>query len=208
MRTLVPLYVHPVVDPDAWSRVARLGDAVTVVVNVHNGPGDGTDPDPVYSEATARLAAAGVAMLGYVDVDYCARPERLVHEDIRRWARYPVGGVFVDRVPTGLTGLGTVARACGVASGTVALNPGTRPDPAYLDLADIVCTYEGPWSGYDPVARSEKEAHIVYGVPVHRWHEAHALVAASVRYGFVTDRDAPLPYLGLPSRFATEGMLA
>jgi len=202
VKTLVPLYVHPVADPLAWTVAARLGTMATVVVNVHNGPGDGTDRS--YLDATARLAAAGVPMLGYVDLDYGTRPEALVRKDIDAWSGYPVGGVFLDRVPTGRAALGPVARVCATVAGTVALNPGTRPDPGYLDLADIVCTYEGPWSSYDAGPGAPNEAHLVYGVPCERWDETVARVAARAGYGYVTERDAPLPYLGLPARLVTE----
>ncbi len=204
MKTLVPLYVHPVADPDAWRRVVRWGSAATVVINVHNGPGE--DADPGYRDVTGRLAAAGVPMLGYVDFDYGSRPGSAVRTDIERWSEYPVGGVFLDRTPTGAAGLGTLARACAAVAGTVVLNPGTRPDPGYFDLAEVVCTYEGPWSAYDASPGTAKEAHLVYGVPPQRWDEAVALVSARVPYGFVTELDAPLPYLGLPARLDADGV--
>jgi hypothetical protein len=202
VKTLLPLYVHPLVDPAAWVALARVGPAAVVVVNIHNGPGNG--PDPAYDEATARLAAGGVAMLGYVDLDYGRRDGGQVQRDVDGWRRYPVGGVFYDQAPVDAAGIPGVARAAALVDGTVALNPGTRPDPGYRSLADLVCTFEGPWSNYPADADPDwpEAAHLVYGVPADRLPEAAAAIARRVRYGFATDLDAPLPYLGLPGRAA------
>jgi Spherulation-specific family 4 len=201
VKPLIPLYVHPLVDPAAWVAATRLGRHSLVVVNVHDGPGGATEP--AYAEVTARLAAAEVPQLGYVDLDYGRRPDRLVRHDLAGWQRYPVDGVFFDRVPTARGALPAVRRAvsaAGRACGTVALNPGTAPDPAYLDLADVVCTFEGPWSTYrsaDPPG-GPTAAHLVYGVPADRLADAAGLVAGRAGYGLATGLDLPLPYLGLP----------
>ena len=52
---LLPLYVHPLADAEAWDAVPRAG-ACWTIVNVHNGPGGGRDE--AYAVATARLHAA------------------------------------------------------------------------------------------------------------------------------------------------------
>jgi len=116
VTTLLPLYVYPADDPDAWTAVATHGWDVTVIVNVHNGPG--RRYDPAYGYACAALAEAKVPTLGYVDVDYAGRPVTDVRNDILAWRAYPVGGVFFDQVPSDLASLGwmthAVADACGV----------------------------------------------------------------------------------------------
>ena len=48
---LLPLYVHPLVDPLGWESLCQGGDRVTAIVNVHNGPG--ADRDEVYAVAPA-----------------------------------------------------------------------------------------------------------------------------------------------------------
>jgi hypothetical protein len=200
VKTLLPLYVHPLADPAAWATAAGLGDAVLVVVNVHNGPGEQTEP--AYDEVTGRLATGGVPMLGYVDLDYGRRGGSSARRDIARWQRYPVSGVFFDRVPSGTADFSSVARVADAVAGLVALNPGTRPAPSYVDVAELVCTFEGSWSAYlaeDTEPDETHAAHLVYGVPAGRLAEARARVARRVRCGLVTDLDLPLPYLGLPT---------
>jgi hypothetical protein len=195
---LLPLYVHPLVDPAAWEAVCRYSDRVTVIVNVHNGPA----VDGAYDAVLDRLRRNWVRMLGYVDVDYGARPIGDVWADVAGWCRYRTAGVFFDRVPSAASSLGYVAQAVRAVRGTVALNPGTTCAPGYAALADLVCTYEGPWSSYVDLARKRDlpcAAHLVYGVPTGELAAAHALLSSRVSHGLVTDLDLPLPYAGLPS---------
>ncbi|MDT4988773.1 MAG: hypothetical protein QOI74_2867, partial [Micromonosporaceae bacterium] len=43
MTILLPMYVHPLEDPDAWATLPAYAGSVTAVVNVHDGPGEGLD---------------------------------------------------------------------------------------------------------------------------------------------------------------------
>jgi hypothetical protein len=197
---LLPLYVHPLVSPDTWETLGRGGDRITAIVNVHNGPGDAVEA--AYVSATASLHAAGVRMLGYVDLDYGRRTNGDVWCDIVGWAHYPVSGVFFDRVPSDVAGLRYVAQVVRAVRGQVVLNPGTRCAPGYLAMADVVCTFEGPWSSYVDgfVGRDwPKAAHLVYGVPPDSLGAATALLLSRAPHGLVTDLDAPSPYAGLPA---------
>jgi hypothetical protein len=199
---LLPLYVHPLEDPDAWATLqARHGaERFTVVVNVHNGPGE--QRDEAYAVATAGLAAAGVRMLGYVDLDYGTRVNGDVWRDIVGWSQYPVGGVFFDRVQSDQEGLRYVAQVVRAVRGTVVLNPGTRCSAGYSALADAVCTFEGPWTSYveGPEGRDwSNAAHLVYGVPAGAVDLATRLLLSRAAHGLVTDLAAPLPYAGLPT---------
>jgi Spherulation-specific family 4 len=205
MTILLPMYVHPLEDPDAWATLAGHASTVTVIVNVHDGPGE--NPDLSYELVTERLRSAGVDMIGYVDLRYGTRPCRDVWGDIVGWQRYPVSGLFFDRVPADAPGLDGVARAVQAAGCPVVLNPGTRPHPDYAGLAGTVCTFEGPWSAYRstvlqpavPEPDWPTAAHLVYGVPRSALDEATALLRRRVKTGLVTDLDAPTPYRGLPA---------
>lgn len=207
MTTLLPLYAHPLEDPAAWQAVAAAGRTVTSIINVHNGPG--RTADAVYDQATALLRDAGAPMLGYVDVDYGRRAQADIEDDLAAWLRYPVDGVFFDQAPSATAALAATARITRLARGLVVLNPGTRPDPAYAALADLVCTYEGPWQDYreQPGAPDlPNAAHLVYGVPTAELAHARAVLAARTGgAGLVTDRTAPLPYLGVPSWLVPAG---
>jgi hypothetical protein len=205
---LLPLYVHPLVDPLAWDSLCHGADRVTAIVNVHDGPGE--ERDEVYAVATGRLHKYGVRMLGYVDLNYGSRANGEVWCDIVGWSRYPVGGVFFDRVPGDEAGVAYVAQVVRAVRGSVVLNPGTRCVPRYAELADVVCTFEGPWKSYvdmhggrdrpDNGGRDwPNAAHLVYGVPERELSAATALLLSRAQHGLVTDLDWPLPYLGLPS---------
>lgn len=174
---LVPLYVHPAVDPAAWRALEGAAAGLYgVVLNAADGPGP--RPDPVYVLAAQRLRRAGIRLLGYVDTDYAARPAHAVYRDLRRHrAWYGTDGVFFDRVASDLPRLSyyrwlaRTARLCGAR--TVVLNPGVHPEPGYARIADLLVTFEGDWDDYlaaavpgwtagHPPARF---CHLVYGVP-------------------------------------------
>ncbi|GAA3286144.1 spherulation-specific family 4 protein [Dactylosporangium vinaceum] len=205
---LLPLYVHPLTDPEAWDNLPR-GAACWTIVNVHNGPGAARDE--VYTAATARLHASGVRMLGYVDLGYGSRPNGEVWCDIVGWSQYPVGGIFFDQVPSDAASLAYVTQVVRAVRGSVVLNPGTTCAPGYAALADVVCTFEGPWESYVALYGDKSvkgrdwpnAAHLVYGVPTARLGEATALLLKRAGHGLVTDLTAPLPYAGLPTSLRT-----
>ena len=94
ITTLLPMYVHPLEDPAGWAALGRHGPDVTVIVNVHNGPGD--LPDTSYDIVTGNLRAAGVPMIGYVDLDFGQRPCRDVWRDVLHSAS---GDLLCHRLP-------------------------------------------------------------------------------------------------------------
>jgi hypothetical protein len=200
---LVPLYVHPLEDPHAWDPEAL--DGATVIVNVHDGPGVIVDED--YILATSRLAAAGVPMLGYVDLGYSARPIADILDDVNRWAAYPMSGVFLDQAPTGAYGMGPVALAVRVArrAGLFAtvLNPGTPTDPVYRELGVPICVFEGGWDEYqewDGDGALPGDGHLIHSVPPWQLEHARRVMAwRGAGFGVVTDRWMPNPWHGLPS---------
>ncbi|MFI0720353.1 spherulation-specific family 4 protein [Streptomyces sp. NPDC021224] len=175
---LVPLYVHPAVDPGAWRALEHTADRLHgVVLNIADGPGRGT-PDRAFAAAARRLRAAGVRLFGYVDTDYATRPVQDAARDVllhREW--YGVGGVFLDRAATGRDRLPYYRRLAHTArlggAPAVVLNPGVHPDPAYTGIADLIVTYEGSWTDYAAAAVPHWTAahpparfcHLVYDVP-------------------------------------------
>lgn len=198
-RILLPLYLHPAVDPAAWEAVATGGAGVTVVV-------DGPVDDPAVRAALARLAATRVNVIGRVDAGFAARPVSSLLEDVAAWARHPVGGVLLDQAPTSRFSLGAVALAARVARraglARVVLNPGIPPDPRYRDLGAAICTFHGPWQEYLRWAGDGArpgDGHLVHSVPATELAPAWALLRRrGAGFGLVTDRTLPDPYAGLP----------
>ncbi|MFI6444976.1 spherulation-specific family 4 protein [Kitasatospora sp. NPDC050543] len=192
-RLLVPLYVHPAVDPAAWRAVAAAGPTriAAVVLNLADGPGD--TPDNVFAEAAEELRAAGLSLLGYADTDYGRRPHATVVAELLTYRqRHGIDGVYFDQVATHpgalahYRRLATAARAAGCA--TVVFGHGDHPDPGYAEvgLADLLVTFEGDWQTYLastlPLWTGRHAAarfcHLVYDVPAEQAQEAAALIAA------------------------------
>ncbi|QIB42977.1 spherulation-specific family 4 protein [Streptomyces aureoverticillatus] len=179
MRSLlVPLYVHPAMDPAAWDAlVAVAPDLYGVVLNAADGPG--TAPDPAFAEAAHALRTAGVRVLGYVDTAYGQRSRQAVDADLdRHFDWYQVDGCFFDRISPGRRDLRHCRRLVRSArdrgADPVVLNPGVHPAPGYARAADLLVTFEGHWTTYlrsftaPPwTARHSPEhfCHLVYGVP-------------------------------------------
>jgi hypothetical protein len=195
VRLVVPAYFHPAVAPDDWAALAALAGRVRMVVlNVADGPGERSDPafTPVLD-----VLPGGVA--GYVDTDYGRRPHVAVEADLARYRRwYPKArSVFFDRVAAGpdLVGhyadLARVARATGVDA--VVFNHGVHPDPAYAEHADLLGTFEGPWSAYRKLEvpgwarRGDRFLHLVHAVPTRSLPAARRLAASRAGAAYVTD---------------------
>lgn len=188
-RLLVPLYVHPGTEPEAWHGVAAQGDQVAwVVFNPASGPGDA--PQPGFAEAAAILRAAGIPLLGYVDTDYARRDHHQVVADIERYQDwYPVDGVFLDQAASGpdllphYRRLAVAARS--LEAWQVVLNPGVHPDPGYAAIADVLITFEGDWESYRRLRvpgwtagfPAKRFGHLVHNVPP----ESCALVPQAAR---------------------------
>jgi len=203
--TLLPLRAHPLARPHAWEILRSHGSATTVVVDVARGPGNGRDP--AYTAAMGRLAAAGVGLLGYVDLAYATRPVPEILADIDRWAGYPVHGAFLDRAPASPFAIGPVAIALGAARRAtlhrVILNPGVPPDPGYRALGVPICVFEGTWPEYrqwNGAGAEPGDGHLVHDVPPWDLDQAAQLqVDRGAGFGVVTDLGPPDPYIDLPA---------
>ncbi|WP_405627573.1 spherulation-specific family 4 protein [Streptomyces sp. NBC_00016] len=182
----VPGIAHPLLAPTEWRELARSGRPLHwVVLDVADGPG--VRPDPRCLEAAGRLRNAGVRVLGRLDTRYGARPFAEVISDAQRhldW--YQVDGFLLDRCPAGRAELPGLRRTVGTLrtlgdAPHIVLGHGTHPYPGYVEHADQVVTFSGPWSDYrwSQVAEwtaehpPERFCHLVHGVP--RGHLDEAL---------------------------------
>lgn len=185
------MYVHPVLAPRAWQRLAGrdLGGGF-VVVNAADGPG--TCVDAVYTGALDALFAAEVPVVGYVDCGYGRRDVASVVEDAGRWRRlYGVRDVFLDRVPSGAEMARRVREADGrlrlAGAERVVLNPGVVPAPEICQIGDVVVTFEGASAdhvGHRPPAWLREHppgrlCHLVHSIPAEEDLEAITRRAAA-----------------------------
>ena len=201
----VPAYFHPAREATDWERLCASPTLGLVVVNPSSGAG--TAADPAYRTVCAALRArTEVLVAGYVDTAYGTRPAADVLAEAARYGRfYGIGAVFLDQVSSGADALDHYAdvverlRAGGTAA--VVLNPGVEPHPGYRALADVVVTFEGPWSAYrhrapDPPGPG-RTCHLVHATPdglrAGARRRAHRLGAD---LAYVTSRRLPNPWDG------------
>ncbi|KAI4622599.1 uncharacterized protein J4E87_006166 [Alternaria ethzedia] len=193
---IVPLYVYP--SAGAWDPFHDVYDTVplllslliipgltpctafrassfprihfTVVVNVHNGPGEGALPNAEYTAAIEALnSLSNVRTIGYVATTWCTRDLSSVLDDIAAfsfWGEYDsslaLSGVFVDETPTQYSTdyavyLDSIAQAVqdstGLKDNYIVHNPGALPEPRYFDEAlftgpDLTVVFENSFSNW------------------------------------------------------------
>jgi hypothetical protein len=209
----IPAYFHPAIAADDWATLAQAHPAVrAVVLNVADGPG--ITIDMALFDAAARAREAGVPVLGYVDTDYADRPIASIEAELRRYRSwYGTSGFFLDQAatdPAHLDFYQRLSRLARAAGDTIVLNPGAHPDPAYLELADAIVTFEGPWSAYERSFvpewvwqwSAERFWHLVYDAPEAALGPALALAAQrNAGTVYITDGAGTNPWHGLPSYF-------
>ncbi|WP_242902260.1 spherulation-specific family 4 protein [Actinomadura terrae] len=209
----VPAYFHPAAVDWAALADARLG---VVVLNVDSGAG--TVRDRAFAEVASRASDAGVRLAGYVDTAYGGRPACEVEDELVRYRTwYGIRMAFLDQVSAEpghvLRYRRITAGARGRGMTRIVLNHGTYPDAAYSGLADLLVTFEGPWSAYRHLrvpawARrlpAERFCHLVYAAP--RPVLSRALARAercNAGVVYVTDRTGANPWDGLPEYFSSE----
>lgn len=184
----VPGLAHPLVAPTEWAGLTRPGTPLHwVVLNVADGPG--VQPDPHCLEAAGRLRNAGVRVLGHLDLAYGLRAFGELAPDARRFIDwYQVDGFLLDRCPADRAALPEVRRTVATLRALhdnprdahLVLGHGTHPHAGYVELADQLVTFSGPWSDYrwSQVAEwtadhpPERFCHFVHGVPAPHLDEA------------------------------------
>lgn len=202
----VPAYFHPTREAGDWARVCAAPALGLAVVNPASGAGPA--PDPAYRPVCDTLRARpGVVLAGYVDTAYGARPVDDVvaeAEDYRRF--YGIEAVFLDQVSSGAQALdhyaGLTGRLRDRGAAAIVLNPGVAPHPGYRELAEVVVTFEGPWTAYrrraPDVPGPGRTCHLVHATPpglrVAAWRRARRLGAG---LAYVTHRTMPNPWEGL-----------
>ncbi|WP_329334979.1 spherulation-specific family 4 protein [Streptomyces sp. NBC_00663] len=203
----IPGFAHPLVAPAEWAELTRPRSAPLhwVVLNVADGPG--SRPDPHCLAAAGRLRNAGIRVLGHVDATYGARSFGEMVSDAHRYIDwYKVDGFLLDRCPTERTSLPeirrtvTTLRAIADKDTHVVLGHGTHPCPGYVESADQLVTFSGPWSDYrwSQVAEwtadypPDRFCHFVHGVPAPHLDEALRIArwqgAATLYFTDRTDR--------------------
>jgi Spherulation-specific family 4 len=204
---LIPAYVPPSAIADLVERSDRPR---VLIVNPSSGPG--TRPHPAYQEAVRSAREAGTRVLGYVPTNYGTRDLNLAMADIDRYhSWYGVDGIFVDEAAHTDERLGYYrALSSGIRASRdqlIVLNPGVVPARGYFEAADIVVSFEGPYTDYpaalermpDWVRRMppKRIAHLVYAASA---EQARRVVQSRTEAGYlyVTSESLPNPWGALP----------
>jgi hypothetical protein len=180
--------------------------------------GVGTSPSSHFQTKTSEAQAAGITVLGYVWTDYTSRPIADVKSEIDDYMSwYSVDGIFLDEVSNDgadiayYQELATYIRS---KSGPyIMINPGTVPDEGYMDVADVVVSFESAYSNYasrtfpswmDNYAQN-RFCHLVYDTPEADFGDAWALALShNVGYVYFTDDASPNPWDTLPTYWSSE----
>lgn len=214
---VVPAYF----DADSsWSQVsATRPPPANLILDLPNGVGAGTAPDPRFQALVRQAKSAGLTILGYSSTVDGARPAADVEADARHYRDwYGVTRIFLDRV-TGQSAQFAYYQQLSSyvhqldGSSSVWMNPGAYPDQDYMSLGDVVMVFEGTYSqylalqvpawasGYSP----SRFAHTIYATP--GTDLANALQLAQRRramHVYVTDLTGANPYNALPGYWSRE----
>lgn len=203
-----------------WTPVFSAKPApADLILDLPNGVGAGTAPDPSFTAQIKKAQDLGITILGYSSTVDGLRPAADVAADVRNYkAWYGVTHIFLDRVSGQAAQLGYYQQLAGYihqvdGPGSVWLNPGTYPDQGYMSIGDVVMVFEGTyaqyvslpvpsWAGSYPAA---KFAHTIYATA--ESDLASALKLAAERHAehvYVTDGTGGNPYAGVPSYWPAE----
>jgi hypothetical protein len=175
-RMAVPSYFGP---GSLWTKMATAAPHVGLtIINPNSGPGDTVRAD--YVDQVKAMQAKGVRVLGYVHTSYGKRPIAEVQTEVDRFNQwYHVDGIFFDECSNDDASLPyydqcrTVARA-GHPKAIVMINPGTPVTEGYMNVADVILTFESDYNAYLKrapdaawVAKypARRFMHLIYGAP-------------------------------------------
>jgi hypothetical protein len=209
----IPAYFDP---GPLWQKAGTATGVEIMVMNPDSGVGSVFNPD--YLQAVQTSQASGVLVIGYVYTSYGTRSSADVLAEIATYmAWYGVDGIFLDEVSSDaelVPHYRQFTDAVRREQSLAVLNPGTYPAEEYMQIADVVLTFEGGfeayralkvpawvWS-YDP----SRFWHVVYGVSsgtrmrsALRWSQSR-----NVGHMYVTNDRLDNPWDTLPSYFAQE----
>lgn len=207
VRLAAPWYIHPAEDEAAWQRMLNGETPQLAVVNIASGY---REQDPYYAPILERQWPG--TLLGYVNAAYGQRPASEILAEATRWLEQPaISGIMLDCVPSqihqGHWELGVIEQLRSIGAGTVVANPGTLPDPALIEHADLTCVAEQDWQdfqGWQPPAwlrdhAAERLWMLVHNVPSGEQQRALQLCASrGAGYAWVTSGQLPNPWSTLP----------
>ncbi len=217
----VPSYFYP---GPIWTTLDAAAPTVGLaIINPNSGPGTSANPD--YVKQVKESKAHGVKVIAYIHTSYGKRPFAEVKSEVQKYAAwYHVDGIFFDESASGADMLPYYKKCHDavhalIPAATIVLNPGTTCAEGYMNVSDIICTWETEepdylnkfqapaWTAKYPAGRIW---HIVLNVPESDLPKVLALTksrhAGWVYVTSLTEKSNANPYGKLPdsSYWATE----
>jgi hypothetical protein len=215
-RTFVPSFPY---STTFWRRAFDSRPAPAVMLVEPSAMGAGNSPSQHFKALVQQAHRHGVEVLGYSSTDYGGRPVSAVEADARRYrAWYRTDGMFLDLAAPDRGHLPYYRKLASYIRkldrrAVIWLNPGAYPDQAYLQVANVLVVFEGPYSSYRGLQvpgwvrhyRATRFAQVIHDTP-------RADLARAVRLGrqrragyiYVTDLGGSDPYNALPSYWTQE----
>ena len=199
-----------------WKQLDESSKAVGIAI-INPNSGVGLSIDNSYLEQTKASQGKGIKVLGYVDSDYTNRNINDVKSEIDKYFQwYGVNGIFIDQGSNTCNKidyyreLSNYIRANTSSNGTtIILNPGTKTEECYLDVADILLTFELNYDQYknswSPLTWEKKFPanrfwHLIYNTNKTEMLDTLALSKQrNVEYIYVTDDILDNPWDTLPN---------
>lgn len=234
---LVPAYFYPSYLGSPWDDLNTAAALIPIeaIMNPDSGPGAAVNSD--YVTAVQNLQAAGGKVIGYVATGYGASDPDDILNDVSNYIDwYGVNGIFLDEMGNSDGTLDYVAlyqsiQAMAADAGItlhVVGNPGEPFSEAYVDAADTLVIFEGPYSNTDPTGASFQSypnqgpyaglspwwlseassqiANIVYAdsTDLDAFKSMVKAIVQNAGYIYITDGVLPNPYGALPSYWDAE----
>ncbi|KAM0756400.1 hypothetical protein T439DRAFT_376599 [Meredithblackwellia eburnea MCA 4105] len=168
---LFPLYFDP--DPaTCWPELqaaAKANPSVPFVLIINPNSGPTTDPTDAQLQCipTIRAAMPTAKIVGYVSTDYGNRGPAQVRKDITTYRTYsgfqegdakiPIDGIFLDETSSSTSrsiwflyqGYSQFIKRS-FSNAYIVMNPGTAVSPRLYSLANLLVTFESPYSAWNP----------------------------------------------------------
>ncbi|WP_456480021.1 spherulation-specific family 4 protein [Nautilia sp.] len=204
---ILPAYFY---NQEIWDEVINAPGETGFLVIVNPDSGPGLREDPHYTSIIGALKESGKKPVGYVYTKWGERELNETKADIDKWIKfYPlIQGFFIDEAASGADKISYYETLYEYIKSKgdyfIVLNPGTRCDSLYYNIADTIVVYEGEVGSFNPAVCSdnpEKDSVIIYGADE---DEMKKVINAGCGYFYVTDDDGSNPYDSLPGYFYEE----
>lgn len=185
-----------------------------------SGVGAGSAPEQAFANAVKSAQARGITVLGYSSTEYTDRPLSEVEADVKHYKSwYHVKGVFLDEGSATSKDLPYYEQLTQfihklTPKAPIWLNVGAYPVQGYMNVANVVMTFEGSYESYLNEATAPSWIHlydprrfsnVVYETPGAHWKRVEQLShLRHVGYTYITDGSGGNPYSSLPSYWKAE----